>query len=925
MAWPATPLDVEVSILLDGLWTDITAYVREDHKVTITRGRRQRTGLPMRGQCTMVLDNTDGRFSRFNPAGAWYGVIGKNTQLRVRVDNGGGYISRFHGYVPGWAPEWDPSENDQTASITAVGILDRLGRNKVVRSPLNTTMLGTSTTWTPTFYWPMEDRSGSTTLASGLPGGQPMGITGGVIPGASSDIPGAVRCPSFGVTAVGSGNITFAGGSIPGYAETGQWTVQLAAVVSGSTGINGPIEVYQSSGTVTKVQGYIDLTANEVRFESYAGPSGGAIATASDGFDAALVAGRPVSLALSSEYLGSGANDLITITLLDDTGTVLASASAASAGHHGRVSDLFVGRGQQVEAASYAHYAFITDPAFVVGVDEATGASAISGWAGEMAHERLVRLGAESGFPVGTASTVSAPMGAQLADTVLANVRDCQNADMGVLAEAIDGEGLIYQANIDLANNAAAFTLAYDQGQILPPWRPQDDDQEYRNDVTVSRPGGSSARATDEEAVALVGTYDTGPSANLYTDGQVDEHAGWLLHLGTTDELTWPAVRPNFYEHPSLLTDWLATNLGDQLWVTGHPSPLAPDTIRQQIEGYTEVYGSYVCEATIILSPASVHDIAEADDDILGRADTDGMVITTAIDGDDLSALLATTTPTSPLATTDAGDFPVDLRLTPDGRLMGEVITVSDIDAPTTITFGAAGTVTHASNASVTPGIPAGVVAGNLLLVLAAIRNSGTGIPLVPDGYTRMPVFPATSNVQLFGKVAVGGDAAPLITFSGGVANADTSAQMCRIAGAYSSADEVLVVSNALLNASAQDIAYPALNVQQANNIVFYLGWKADDWTSVASPGTEIGEPDTVTGDDQGIVWAYTIQTAATNIAAGSFAVTGGAGAISRGAVCAIRSNVQLATISARSVNGVSRIWPARTQIQLATRAVPGY
>lgn len=918
MVWPATPLDVEVAIFLSGVWTDITAYVREDHKVTITRGRRQRAGLPMRGQCTLVLDNANGHFSRHNPAGTYYGVIGKNTQLRVRVNNGGGYVHRFLGYVPGWAPEWDPSENNQTVTITAVGILDRLGRGKAVRSALYGTMSGIRAgAYIPHAYWPLEDGATSARFASGLAGGDATLATlsgsGGAEFAADTAIVGSGALPSLpGGTAL---NVT-----VPSYADEGMWAAQMALhletsdtvaaiLLRTSTGITITVTVSPAAGTMT-------VAAVNVH--------GTSIFTNSDTLPTTGIVDEGVSLIVGWEDTPGG--DLFTTRLYDGQAVTLANTSDTNPGLDGQLTGMTVSSvdGSGTRALGVGHVGVFIDAAFDISTDGTEGARAVSGWAGEMAHERLDRLGVENGVPVGTAATVSTQMGPQLAGTLLANIRDCQNTDMGVLAELTDAEGLTYRATSELANRTAAITLAYGSGQILPPWKPQDDDQEYRNDVTVTRTGGSSARAVDEDGVALVGTYDTGPTTSLYTDNQTDEHAGWLLHLGTVDELTWPAVRPNFYGHPSLLTSWLDTNLGDQLWVTGHPSPLAPDTIRQMVEGYTEVLGSYVCEATIIVSPASVYDIAEVGDAILGRADTDGMVITAAIDDNDLSCLLATTTPTSALATTAAGDFPVDLRLTPDGRLVGEIVTVSDIDAPTTITFGAAGTAAHASNADVTPGIPASVAAGNLLLVLAAIRNSGTGIPNTPTGYTRMPVFPTTSNVQLFGKVAVGGDAAPTITFAGGVANADTSAQMCRIAGSYSRADEVLVVSNALLNASAQDIDYPALNVRQDNNIIFYLGWKQDDWTSVASPGTEIGEPDTTTGDDQGIVWAYTIQTTATDIAAGSFVVTGGAAAISRGAVCAIRSNVQTATISARSVNGVIRSWPARTQIQLATRAVPG-
>jgi hypothetical protein len=127
------------------------------------------------------------------------------------------------------------------------------------------------------------------------------------------------------------------------------------------------------------------------------------------------------------------------------------------------------------------------------------------------------------------------------------------------------------------------------------------------------------------------------------------------------------------------------------------------------------------------------------------------------------------------------------------------------------------------------------------------------------------------------------------------------------------------------LNASAQDIGYPCLALTRPqldtainNAIVFYLGWKQDDWTSVATlaGATEIGEASSTTGDDQGLVWDYAIQTSATDIVPGSFVVTGGLAAISRGAVVAIRSNVQAATVT-RSVNGVVKSHAAGTAVNV--------
>jgi hypothetical protein len=201
------------------------------------------------------------------------------------------------------------------------------------------------------------------------------------------------------------------------------------------------------------------------------------------------------------------------------------------------------------------------------------------------------------------------------------------------------------------------------------------------------------------------------------------------------------------------------------------------------------------------------------------------------------------------------------------------------------MSFVAAGTVAHGNNASVVPGLPAGLAAGDAMFLLAAIRNSGTGVPNTPAGWTKLA---DAGNMCLFGKPAGASESAPTVSFAGGVANADTSAQIAAFRGVDMTPFGVPTVQ---LNGSAQDIVAPAITLPSnlAGGLNLWAGWKQDDWTSVAvvSGGTEIDEPDTITGDDQGIVWDYRILAHATvfsNLTARTFAVTGGASAISRAA-----------------------------------------
>jgi len=278
------------------------------------------------------------------------------------------------------------------------------------------------------------------------------------------------------------------------------------------------------------------------------------------------------------------------------------------------------------------------------------------------------------------------------------------------------------------------------------------------------------------------------------------------------------------------------------------------------------------------------------------------------------------------------GTTDIDSDLPLDVRLGGEVVTASNITT-TPATFVATGTVAHANNANVTPSLPAGAAANDLLLLYAAIRNSGTGYPDTPSGYTRLriPGDGATDNAQLFAKVHSGSESNPTVTFTGGAANADTSAQMCAFRNMPITLDDladIVLAGQAQLNASAADIAVPALSVTPyPGQVVLAIAWKQDDWTSVAplSGLTEIGEPDTTTGSDQGITWAYRIDTTPALVAAGSsFVVTGGGSAISRSAVVALAGGFQTMTVSARSENGVTKSHTAGTRIEVEDALVMG-
>lgn len=219
-----------------------------------------------------------------------------------------------------------------------------------------------------------------------------------------------------------------------------------------------------------------------------------------------------------------------------------------------------------------------------------------------------------------------------------------------------------------------------------------------------------------------------------------------------------------------------------------------------------------------------------------------------------------------------------------DGFTAGVLNTyrVTAIDSAAMSWVGSGGPVT-ANNATVTPACSGSTAVGDLVLLFATIRNSGAGVPVQPAGWTTLADL---GNARIFGRYATAaGSVAQAVTFTGGVANADTTAQMT----SFRNAGIVPLATPAtLVNASAQNINWPSSTPPSAPSMAIGAGWKQDDWSSAPTTGSwdaELGQVAATAGDDAGHVWWYQAKATTAPRTAGFWTVTGGAAAISSAAV----------------------------------------
>ncbi|MFD4196617.1 hypothetical protein [Amycolatopsis thermoflava] len=219
------------------------------------------------------------------------------------------------------------------------------------------------------------------------------------------------------------------------------------------------------------------------------------------------------------------------------------------------------------------------------------------------------------------------------------------------------------------------------------------------------------------------------------------------------------------------------------------------------------------------------------------------------------------------------------------------------------------------NNTSLSPALPAGIAPGDLLVLIASIRNSGTGTVNTPTGWTDMVT---AGNVKVMGRRYVTGDAAPTVTFTGGAAGASTTA----VVWAVHNADLTPTTQNAQLNASAQNVAYPGITVPGTSQLSVLVAWKQAQPSTWATPVGMVGVTSVNNAQGSGDSSAVFLAAYPTVVPSGTLTVTGGAAAISRAAVFALQRAAYLTRDTANVTPNMGRVWIKNLQRPYLNRAV---
>lgn len=211
------------------------------------------------------------------------------------------------------------------------------------------------------------------------------------------------------------------------------------------------------------------------------------------------------------------------------------------------------------------------------------------------------------------------------------------------------------------------------------------------------------------------------------------------------------------------------------------------------------------------------------------------------------------------------------------------------------------GTASSGTNGNPAPVLPSPIAAGDVGIIVIGWRGSTT--TMTATGWTEETNSPwrnTTSNVEeirVFKRVMDGTEDGSTVNFTktGGGTGQTFVAQAYVIPGADNTTP-INVQGTKASNASAQNIgAITGLTPTTAGSAVMVIGFKADDWTSVATLSgdgltwSELGEPDSTSGNDAGLVVDWATGWTSGAITSKTFTVTGGAANTATGIMFAIQ------------------------------------
>lgn len=535
------------------------------------------------------------------------------------------------GELAKWPTRWTVTEALKTAPVQASGLTRRLSRPSAkLRSPLYREAIAADNLPRMDAYWPGEDGTEATQLASGIPGGSPMTIVGSPSLAASTRIPGSDALLSL---TTGS-TLT---GAVPLETATGQIAFRMVVdVPDASWGADvALVELHCNGGAVRRWRMFV-TPAGDMYLRGYNSigtliASGGHVAVGLNGLRGML----------GFQFTQSGSDVLwqVFARRIQEDLTVVEGGFAATftaLGLLGRPERLTVAPDGDIDGGAVGQFMVGRSTSLAAGIT-----TAIVGNAGETAGDRMKRLGLELGHTIRIVgkSRETEPMGPQPSDTALNLYRECADTDGGILYEPRDEFALEYRTRGSMYNSPAV-AITYDQPGESPDLEPDEPADDVVNDYTVTRRGGSSFRAVVESGPMSVLDFPAGVSRwedaaelNFATDSPLFDAAWWQTHVSAWDEFRYPVVSFNLAKLVLKGKADLAYAVGhrspgDRIVISNPPGDLPPMPLDLMVQGWAEEFAEGVRSFEVNTTPGRPWVVGVAGVD---PADSDGTTLTSSI------------------------------------------------------------------------------------------------------------------------------------------------------------------------------------------------------------------------------------------------------------------------------------------------------
>lgn len=675
---------------LDGPWTEIEELNNPDGPAAIYSGSAPLTigGTDLRNGIARGRYPLNGRGYRFEVRNGVNGTVVASPDFRAATPgastlmdssgltwtlNGSAEIrdreDRFVGEVADWPIRWSTDDADRYAPITATGILRRLGQGA---KALDSTLRRRIPSGNPIAYWPMEEQDDAVQAYSPIPGVLPASVSS--VEWASwSTLPSSAPLPKL----TGTSSLS---ATVPA-ATPGQWHVEMVYTADDNPPIGTDVEllkIYSADGTIRRWE--ISVRSGRATVRGYTSAN-------------AMVIEKFINVGADIFHgwvrLRFYAADRSTGGLFDwviawqDVGGEAGLYASSWAGTCGSVSLLAADWPALTEGWGVGHLAVLPE----AGSTLYTGSD--NAYRGEDAVGRMRRLAQEESLSL-TRTPGRLPVAAvgfQRQSALVDLFEAAADGDGGLLTEDMRRIGLHYRDRSSMYTQEPLLTLSYTAPGLGPDIEPVDDDRSIMNDVTVTRDGGSSARAvladgplSVQPAPDGIGKYDASYTVSLAEDSQVEPVAYWKLHLGTWDGARYPSVSLMLHKPGA---EWLIPLVmrmreGDKIRLTDLPEWVSHDDVDLLVMGWTERLDMYRWDLELNCVPAGPWNTAITDHATFGKADTDSSVVGVAMTSSATSMLVRTVE--GPQWTDDAEFLPYDVRVS--GEVM-QVTAVSDSVADT--------------------------------------------------------------------------------------------------------------------------------------------------------------------------------------------------------------------------------------------------